>query len=141
MERDRSDAEHERIELERVAHAPVDRFERARSAPTAITYHRKNVMDVLDEAAPGAYTHFTLCDAPDWLTPADQARLLERIGVAAAEGATVLVRSVSKDDIVERAGATPRFHRLARESSLMTTLDRTRQYRRVDLYRVGQVQA
>lgn len=115
-----------------------DRFERAQGAPTDITYHRRNVFDVLDDAAPGSFTHFTLCDAPDWLTIADQRRLLDRIAVTAAEGATVLVRTVGNDCMATKLGYEKRFVPLERESALMTNLDRTRQYRRVQLYRVAE---
>ncbi len=113
-----------------------DRFERAKGTPTEITYHPRNVFDVLDDAAPGSFTHFTLCDAPDWLSTHDQRRLLERVATTASDGATVLVRTVSDDCMVKRLGLEKRFVPLERESALMTNLDRTRQYRRVQLYRV-----
>jgi S-adenosylmethionine-diacylglycerol 3-amino-3-carboxypropyl transferase len=115
-----------------------DRFERTRGTPTEITYHPRNVFDVLDDAAPGSYTHFTLCDAPDWLSTADQRRLLDRVATTATDGATVLVRTVGDDCMVTKLGLEKRFVPQTKESNLMTSLDRTRQYRRVQLYRVAQ---
>lgn len=115
-----------------------DRFERAKSVPTEMHYHQKDVLSMLGEAAPGTYSHVTLCDAPDWLGEHEQRHLLDRVAGAAKDGAIVLTRSVSDECMVSRLGLEKRFVPLEQESRLMTSLDRTRQYRRVSLYRVAQ---
>jgi S-adenosylmethionine-diacylglycerol 3-amino-3-carboxypropyl transferase len=115
-----------------------ERFESARATPTRVRYHLANVFDVLERAPRGAYTHFTLCDAPDWLPAPEQRRLLGKVQRAAADGATVLVRSVDDHGMVEKLGLEKCFVRMDAESTRMTSLDRTRMYRRVDLYRVAE---
>jgi S-adenosylmethionine-diacylglycerol 3-amino-3-carboxypropyl transferase len=113
-----------------------DRHARAQGAPTRVRYHRRNVFDVLDEAPARAYTHFTFCDAPDWLDARGQKRLLEGVLRTAKDGAIVLTRSVEHECMVERAGLDERLVRLDDLSTRATLRDRTRQYRRVDAYQV-----
>lgn len=113
-----------------------DRHAAAAVAETRVRYRNENVFDVLASAPPRSYSHFTLCDAPDWLDDRGQRELLERILRTAEDGAVVLTRSVDDTCMVERAGLAHRFVRRAADSDDATRSDRTRQYRRVDVYEV-----
>jgi S-adenosylmethionine-diacylglycerol 3-amino-3-carboxypropyl transferase len=113
-----------------------DRHARAREATTRVRYHRRNVVDVLEASPPRSYTHFTFCDAPDWLDAAGQRRLLDGVLRTAKDGAVVLTRSVEHECMVERAGLGRRLVRLDDLSTRASIRDRTRQYRRVDAYQV-----
>ena len=113
-----------------------DRHARSRESPTEVSYHHSGIFEVLDRAEPGAYTHYTLLDAPDWLPPAGQQRLLDSILRTADDGAIVLARSVDGTCMVERLGMQSRFRRLEEESEIATREDRSRQYRRVSFYEV-----
>ncbi|GAB4199705.1 MAG: hypothetical protein OHK0013_10060 [Sandaracinaceae bacterium] len=113
-----------------------DRHARAQGAPTRVRYHRRSVFRMLDDAPARTYTHFTFCDAPDWLDAQGQRRLLEGVLRTAKDGAIVLTRSVEHTCIVERAGLDKRLVRLDDVSMRATLRDRTRQYRCVDVYQV-----
>lgn len=113
-----------------------DRFERSRGAPTVTRYHRRNLFEVMSQAGPGTWSHYTLCDAPDWLPQDVQQRLLEEIVRTSRDGAIVLARSVEGACMVERTGMDRRIRRLDEVSEAATAQDRSRQYRRVNFYRV-----
>ncbi|MBX2801255.1 MAG: BtaA family protein [Myxococcales bacterium] len=111
-----------------------DRWEKSLNGPTDVRYRHGNLFDVLDEAGPGTWSHYTLCDAVDWMPPAVQRRLFEEIRRTARPGATVLLRSVETEDPVQAVGAEF-LHKLpcSAEASLA---DRSRQYRQVNFYEV-----
>jgi len=113
-----------------------DRFERSRGAPTAVRYHKRNLFEVMARATPGTWSHYTLCDAPDWLSDEAQKRLLEEILRTSRDGAIVLARSVEGTCMVERTGMKKQFRRLEEVSDAATEQDRSRQYRRVNFYSV-----
>lgn len=114
-----------------------DRHARSVEAPTEVRYHHhRNLFDVLDRSGPHAYTHYTLCDAPDWMPPATQRRLLDGIFRTSRDGAIVLYRSVEDDCMVERLGYEKRFVPLAERTAEATRADRSRQYRAVRFYQV-----
>lgn len=112
-----------------------DRYERSLHAPTTIAYHRRSIFDVLDEAGPSTWTHYTLCDAVDWMPPTVQRNLFDRILRTSKDGAVVLYRSVEDDSVVERLGLERHF-RLMPHSEEASDADRSRQYRRVNFYQV-----
>ena len=58
------------------------------------------------------------------------------LGISAA-GARLLVRPVEEGCIVERHDMSDHFRFLTEESAIATTLDRSRQYRRVAFYQVA----
>jgi len=113
-----------------------DRFERAKEAPTRVGYRRENVLDVLDRAPRRSYSHYSFLDAPDWLDAPTQKRLLDGVLRTAKDGARMVTRSVEDDCMVERAGLSRRIRRLDELSDRATRADRTRQYRRVNVYEV-----
>ncbi|MEQ1567397.1 MAG: DUF3419 family protein [Myxococcota bacterium] len=105
-------------------------------APTRVQYHHRSLLDVIDDAGPNTWSHYTLCDAPDWMPRPVQRRMLEGIRRTARPGATVLMRSVEADAMPERHGMAGVFRRLDPASDAATRDDRSRQYRRVDLFEV-----
>jgi S-adenosylmethionine-diacylglycerol 3-amino-3-carboxypropyl transferase len=113
-----------------------DRYERSHNAPTAVRYHKHNLFDVMAQAGAGTWSHYTLCDAPDWLPDEVQRRLLEEIRRTSRDGAIVLARSVEGACMVERTGMDKHLRRLDEISDAATAQDRSRQYRRVNFYRV-----
>jgi S-adenosylmethionine-diacylglycerol 3-amino-3-carboxypropyl transferase len=112
-----------------------DRWERSQQARTETRWHHGNLFDVLAAAGPNTWSHYTFCDAPDWMPPNVQHQLLGEVLRTARPGAIVLRRSVEDDCIIESAGMTDRFKRLD-ISERATIEDRSRQYRRVDFYEV-----
>ena len=114
-----------------------DRWERSQGAPTKLGFHRQNIFDVLERSEPKSYTHYTLCDMPDWLPSESQKRLLKDIFRTSRDGAIVLYRSVEEECLVERHDMTQRFLPLAEASRLASELERSRQYRHVRLYQVA----
>jgi len=113
-----------------------DRHERSLDAPTTVRYHRRNIFDVLEDAGPNTWSHFMFCDAPDWMPPEVQKRLLEDVFRTSRDGGVMLYRSVEDDCMVERHNMTHRFVPMTEESAIASDLDRTRQYRRVNFYRI-----
>lgn len=113
-----------------------DSYEASVEAPTQTRYVHASIFDVLEAAPARRWTHYTLCDAIDWMPFGVQRRLLREIARTADDGAIVLWRSVEDDDIVQRHGLGDRFVRMHEASNAATTADRTRQYKRVDFYRV-----
>ena len=115
----------------------LSRHERSsRESPTRVAFHHGNIFDRLRAAGPGTWTHYTLCDAPDWMPRTVQQRLLDEIYRTSCDGAVVLVRSVEPDSFVERLDNGRRFELIEEASSRAAVEDRSRQYRRVDFFRV-----
>jgi len=110
--------------------------ERSREAETTFDFHHRSIFDVLETAGPNSWTHYSLCDAVDWMPEPVQQKLLGEIVRTASPGARVLMRSVSDQDIVARAGFSHRLQRLTHESWRATKEERSRQYKRVDFYQV-----
>jgi S-adenosylmethionine-diacylglycerol 3-amino-3-carboxypropyl transferase len=114
-----------------------NRHERSFDAPTSVRYHHRNIFDVLEEAHADTWTHYMLCDAPDWMPPATQERLLEDVVRTAKDGAIFLYRSVEDECMVERLGWQDRLVPLTDRIAEASRLDRTKQYQRVNFYRVA----
>ncbi len=114
-----------------------DRHERSsKDSPTTVAFHHGNIFDRLAAAGPRTWSHYTLCDAPDWMPPEVQGRLLNEIHRTSKDGAIVLARSVENDSFIERIDGGRRFQFVEESSRLATEEDRSRQYRRVDFFRV-----
>ena len=113
------------------------RWERSIHAPTRVRYHHRNLFSVMGEAPRKTWTHYTLCDMPDWLPPALQRQLLEEILRTSKDGAVMLYRTVEDDCLVDRLGFHGHFKRMDKESEIATDLDRSRQYRHVHFYRIS----
>ncbi len=113
-----------------------DRHERSYRAPTETTWRNMNLFDALAQGEKNTWSHYTLCDAPDWMPAPVQRKLLEEILRTSRDGAIVLSRTVEENDIVERAGLERHF-RLLPESAAASREDRSRQYRRVNFYEVS----
>ena len=113
-----------------------DRHERSRRAPTEVAFHPRNVFDVLDEAGPHRWSHFTLCDAPDWMPHATQRRLFDAVLRSSRQGGVLQYRTVENDSLVERHGLEKHFVPMREETAEATALDRTRQFRGVRYYRI-----
>jgi S-adenosylmethionine-diacylglycerol 3-amino-3-carboxypropyl transferase len=94
-----------------------------------------SILTTLERARPGQYSHVTLCDAPDWMSDAQQETLLQGIRRSTRPGATVLVRSVEAEPWVERHAAGRALQWDQEASTWATRHDRSRQYNRVDVYR------
>ncbi len=113
-----------------------EHHERAKSSPTAVKYYPVNIFKHLENAGPKTWSHFTLCDAPDWMGIEPQKRLLNQIHRTSRDGAIVLTRSVEQDSFVDRIDQGHRFQRIDEASDIATLADRTKLYRRVDFHRV-----
>jgi S-adenosylmethionine-diacylglycerol 3-amino-3-carboxypropyl transferase len=118
---------------------PFVRFDHHQSslnAPTVVNYHHKNLFDVLGEAGPNTWTHYTLCDAVDWMPHDVQKKLLSEIIRTSEDGAIMLYRSVEDDSLAARHGLEKHIRLLAEESAQASKMDRTRQYLRVNFYQI-----
>lgn len=113
-----------------------DRWERSQGARTELEFHHRNLFDVLERAPSNVWTHYTLCDAPDWLPQRSQERLLREIFRTSRDGAIVMYRSVEDDCWVQRHGQSGRFTPLEDRSREATELERSKQYRHVRFYQV-----
>lgn len=113
-----------------------DRHERSRGAPTDARFHHRNIFAVLGEAKRNTWTHYTVCDAPDWMPHPVQRRLFDEILRTSKDGAVVQTRSVETEDLVKRHGLQKRLRRITKSSDEATRRDRSRLYRRVDYYQV-----
>lgn len=113
-----------------------DRYETSYKAPTQVRYTNGNIFDKLSEAGKNTWTHYTLCDAPDWMPLPVQKHLLNEILRTSKDGATFLVRSVETDCIAEVNGMDKHFQLRKEDSDIATQLDRSRQYQSVRFYRV-----
>lgn len=114
-----------------------DRHERSYQSPTSVRYHNTNIFDVMGQAGPQTWSHYTLCDAPDWMPEQVQKHLLKEILRTSRDGATVLVRSVEKEPWVCHRGMDKHFKLREEDSRLASELDRSRQYQSVQLYQVA----
>ncbi len=114
-----------------------DHHEASLGAPTDVRFHHGNILDVLAAAGRNTWTHYTLLDAPDWMPPAVQRRLLGEIVRTSVDGAVVLHRSVEDASLPERHGLGRHFTPMMEETALATQLDRTRQFRRVSFHRIA----
>lgn len=116
-----------------------DRWEDAQGGETDLRFHNRNLFDILGEAGPDTWSHYTLCDAVDWMPEPVQRRLLDEILRTSREGAIVLWRSVEEEDrfgtIVGRLGYGDRFTRVE-GSENAAEMDRTRMYRQVNFFQV-----
>jgi S-adenosylmethionine-diacylglycerol 3-amino-3-carboxypropyl transferase len=92
---------------------------------------------VLGDAGKNSWTHYTLCDAPDWMPHAVQGKLLREIFRTSQDGAIVLHRSVEEESLPGRHGLERHFLPMEEATEIATRLDRTRQFRRVAFYRVA----
>ena len=113
-----------------------ERHEVSFGAPTQMNFHRGNIFDRLDAAGPKTWSHYTLCDAPDWMPDRVQRNLLDEIFRTSRDGAIVLTRSVQDESFIDRIDGGKRFQLMEEASRISTMEDRSRQYRRVDFYRV-----
>jgi S-adenosylmethionine-diacylglycerol 3-amino-3-carboxypropyl transferase len=111
-------------------------FVRARSATTAVSYQNKNLFDVLASRPSNTWSHYTLCDMPDWLPREAQKQLLKEIFRTSRDGAIVLYRTVEDDCLMERHQVLKRFRPLRSISEEASAQDRSRQYRHVHFYQV-----
>ena len=113
-----------------------DRHARSIEAPTHVEFHHRNLFDVLAGARPGTWSHYTLCDMPDWLPQPAQRRLFSEILRTSRDGGVVMYRSVESDSLVARHGLQSRLQPLTARTAAASRLDRSRQYARVNYYRV-----
>jgi S-adenosylmethionine-diacylglycerol 3-amino-3-carboxypropyl transferase len=113
-----------------------DHHEKSVEATTRMTFTHGNIFDTLAAAGPNTWTHYTLCDAVDWMPEPVQQKLLNEILRTSKDGARVLYRSVENDSLAERHGMTKRLVLDEEASDLASELDRSRQYRRVNFYTV-----
>ena len=109
--------------------------EQSYGAPTQTRFHHGNLFDTLAAAGPETWSHYTLLDAVDWMPPAVQAQLFSEIRRTSRDGAIVQWRSVDTDDTMKDLGLEGQFERLP-ASDIAADLDRSRQYRQVNFYRV-----
>ncbi|EDM77846.1 hypothetical protein PPSIR1_01427 [Plesiocystis pacifica SIR-1] len=114
-----------------------DHFERSRESGTQMRYHNKNIFDLLGNAGPDTWTHYTLCDAVDWMPGAVQQELFREIFRTARSGAKVLYRSVEDRSLMELHGLEDRFIMDREQSDWASASDRSKQYRRVNVYTVA----
>ncbi len=112
-----------------------DRWEKSLGAPTELRFRHGNLFDLLDEAGPQTWSHYTLCDAVDWMAPKVQRRLFDEIRRTSRPDATIMLRSVEDDDPVAGCGADAYLEKLP-HSEAASLADRSRQYRQVNFYRV-----
>jgi S-adenosylmethionine-diacylglycerol 3-amino-3-carboxypropyl transferase len=113
-----------------------DRWERSLGSPTRMNYHHRNIFDVLGEGGRNQWSHYTFCDAPDWMPPPVQQKLLNEVLRTSRDGAIMLYRTVEDDSIVDRLNMHRNFKRLDAESDAAGLADRSRQYRHVHFYQV-----
>lgn len=111
-------------------------WERSFGAPTDVRFRNESVFARLAAAGPGAWSHYALCDAVDWMPHDAQRRLLEEVVRTARDGAVVLYRSVEDASLAERHGLSDVLVLREAESAEAALADRTRQYRRVNVYDV-----
>ena len=105
-------------------------------AETELRFHHRGILDVLGDAGPHTWTHYTLCDAPDWMAPDVQRKLVREIFRTSADGAVLLHRSVEEVNLPGCDAVGRHFRPMTEATEVATRLDRTRQYRRVAFYRI-----
>ena len=114
-----------------------DRHEQSSRSDTTVDYHNRNILDVLDDAGPRTWSHYTLCDAPDWMDDRTQKRLFEAVVRTGRPGGVLQYRTVEHDSLVERHGMADELQPMVEETEVATRLDRTRQFRGVRYYRIA----
>jgi len=120
-------------------HPPYLRREQHRESlggNVQMRYHNDNLINVMRRAGANTWSHYILSDASDWMPEHVQRDMLEEIVRTARPGAVVLRRTVENDCVIERNGLTKRFERLPEPSDYATRMDRSRQFQRIDLYRL-----
>jgi S-adenosylmethionine-diacylglycerol 3-amino-3-carboxypropyl transferase len=110
--------------------------ERSYRSPTQVRYHRRNIFEVLGDGGKDQWSHFTFCDAPDWMTDEAQQRLFREVLRTGREGGVLQYRSVERDSLVARHGLDRHLVPMREETASATAADRTRQYRGVNFYRI-----
>ncbi len=108
----------------------------SREAESKFLFHHESIFNVLEKGGPNTWTHYSLCDAIDWMPRPVQSKLLTEIGRTAQPGSRVLLRSVEDRDIIVECGFEDKFRRLVPESERARVEDRSCQYQRVDFYEV-----
>ncbi|NVB40352.1 DUF3419 family protein [Pseudenhygromyxa sp. WMMC2535] len=114
-----------------------DHHARSSQAPTDMRYHNRNIFDVLGRAEADTWSHYTLCDAVDWMPEAAQQQLFAEIFRTSRDGAKLLYRSVEDRSLIEHHGLEGRFVLDRQASDWASQADRSRQYRRVNVYTVA----
>lgn len=114
----------------------AEHHKRSLESPTETFYHRNNIFNVLGQAGPSTWSHYTLCDAMDWMPWQTQKTLLEEIHRTSRDGGILQYRSVLDESLVKRHELDDRFILIDERSDLASKLDRSRQYRRVNFYRI-----
>lgn len=109
----------------------------SREAGTEFSFHHESIFSVLARARQNTWTHYSLCDAMDWMPHGAQTRLLEEIVRTARPGAKVLTRSVESRNIVDECGLNGKLRWLRTPSEQASQEDRSCQYKRVDFYEVA----
>lgn len=113
-----------------------ERHARSYGSPTRLRFHHRNIFDVLADAGPWTWSHYTLCDAPDWMTPAQQRRLFAEVLRTSRDGGVLAYRSVEPVSLVQRLGLDRRLRPLTEASADATRRDRSRQYESINYYRI-----
>lgn len=113
-----------------------DWHEQSQGADVPVRYHNDNMINVMKRAGANSWSHYILSDASDWMPRPVQREMLNQIARTARPGAVVLRRTVENDCIIENNNLTDRFERLAAPSDYATKMDRSRQFQRIDLYRL-----
>jgi len=113
-----------------------ERYQRSLGADVPVRYHNDNFITVMRRAGANSWSHYILSDAPDWMPEHVQREMLGEIARTARPGALILRRTVENDCIMERNQLTRRFERLNEPSDFATESERSRQFQRVDLYRL-----
>jgi len=108
----------------------------SKRATTNMRYTNGNIFDTLHEAGRNTWSHYTLCDAPDWMPEKTQRHLLKEIIRTSRDGARVLYRTVEKESLAERLGLERHLQLDVEASDIASREDRSRQYRRVNFYTV-----
>lgn len=110
--------------------------ERSVGGDMPVRYHNDNLINVMRRAGSNTWSHYIVSDAPDWMPETVQRQMLEEIARTAKPGAVVLRRTVENDCLMEKHGMTRRFERLDDPSDWATRTECSRNFQRVDLYRL-----
>lgn len=110
--------------------------EASHDAPTRFGFHHESIFRVLKRAPANTWTHYSLCDAVDWMPRDTQIQLLKEIRRTAKPGAMVLMRSVSDENIVNNCQMSSWLSHLREDSEAASSRERSCQYKRVDFFRV-----
>lgn len=131
-------AGHYNHENEKAVPPYLRRSEHAKSveSPTQKRFHHDNLFNVMGKAKANTWSHYTFCDAIDWMPGPVQQKLMDEVVRTARPGAVVLWRSVEDEDVVAKHRYGDRFKRMDEASDIATREERSRQYKRVDFYRV-----